>query len=229
METIAIIPARGGSKGIPRKNMVNLEGRPLIDYTIEAAINSRCIDGVYVSSDDTEILGYASKRGVVGIKRPDELAADDALTAPVINHVIDMLQRQAIVPKWIVLLQPTSPLRTAEDIDSAFRLMVAKQGKSLVSVVVPKAEPYKALVLNEKGYLKGLINDNAPFIRRQDCPRTFYANGAIYIFRLVDFVSSKTIPLNRAVAYEMDYIKSYDVDTHEDLEEIKKVIRNEFS
>ena len=187
MKVIAIIPARGGSKGIPKKNLVNFSGKPLMQWSIDTALKSKYITDVVVSSDDDEILNVAQlNKEVLAIKRPLELAQDISKTAPVLTHVLDSLN--GIKYDYLILLQPTSPLRTSRDVDFAFEKLLNSEATSLISVCELEHHPYKSFKVDEKGYLQGIINNNYPFSPRQELPKTFRANGAIYIIEVATFL-----------------------------------------
>jgi len=222
-DVIAIIPARGGSKGISRKNIVNLAGKPLINWTIDACLQSSFVSRVVVSSDDKKILEVASRSGAEPLLRPSRLATDTALTTPVISHVISSLEGQLDEVKYIVLLQPTSPLRTFRHLDAAFVRLKERGATSLISVSRPAHSPLKAF-RSEGGYLKGLLNDKYPFMRRQDLPDTFLANGAIYIVDLNEFKSNPTLLTDRCIPFEMDSESSLDIDDVNDLEMAESII-----
>ncbi|WP_375241414.1 cytidylyltransferase domain-containing protein [Polaribacter sp.] len=216
MNVIAIIPARGGSKGIPRKNLVNFSGKPLIQWTIDSALESKYITDVVVSSDDDEILNEAQKnKQVFALKRPVELAQDTSRTEPVLTHVLDNLNE--IKYDYLILLQPTSPLRTSEDIDFAFEKLLNSQATSLISVCELEHHPYKSFRVDEKGYLQGIINNNYPFYPRQELPKTYRANGSIYIIEVEAFVKKNTLLTNKTTHFEMSIESSLDIDTINDL------------
>lgn len=215
---LGIIPARGGSKGLFRKNIVPLNGLPLIAYSIMAGMQSKYIDTVLVSSDDPEILRIANEYGAHTLKRPSELATDSASIQKVISHAIEKIGKQGEVYDIVVLLQPTSPLRTAEHIDAAFMRLNSCDSTSLISVYKPDKSPYKCFVCSTSGYLEGLISKDAPFMNRQDLPEVFMPNGAIYIFSIADFLKESRIPVNRIVPFIMTTEESIDIDTRADLD-----------
>ena len=218
MKVIAIIPARGGSKGIPRKNLVNFSGKPLMQWSIDAALKSTYITDVVVSSDDDEILNVAQvHKRVLAIKRPKELAQDNSKTAPVLTHVLESLKE--VKYDYLILIQPTSPLRTAEDIDLAFEKLLNSEATSLISVCELEHHPYKSFKLDENGYLQGIINNDYPFYPRQSLPKTYRANGAIYIIKVNDFIKDETLFTNKATHFEMSVEASLDIDTIKDLRE----------
>lgn len=215
-KALAIIPARGGSKGLPRKNVLELAGKPLITWTIEACLQSSFVDRVIVSSDDEEILEVAANSGAEGLRRPNELATDSALTVPVISHVISNLDETSESFRYIVLMQPTSPLRTSRHLDEAFMSLISSGATSLISVSRPSHSPLKSFRI-EGGYLKGLVNDSYPFMRRQDLPKTYLANGAIYIVDINEFKKTQLLLTSRCLPYEMDSSASIDIDDMNDL------------
>lgn len=225
-KTLAVITARGGSKGIPRKNLISINGKPLIAYSIEAGLKSKYITKTIVSSDDQEILDTSINLGAEIVKRPDELASDLAASEPAILHTIQELQKQGQEFDLVVLLQPTSPLRTAQDIDNAIELFLKnKKATALISVFEMKHTAYKAFKV-EKGntYLESIFEDKTPFKRRQDLPDTYYPNGAIYIVYAKDFLKTNKLLTNKTIPYIMSQQKSTDVDTMEDVQEIERIL-----
>ncbi|WP_299017169.1 acylneuraminate cytidylyltransferase family protein [uncultured Polaribacter sp.] len=215
MKILAIIPARGGSKGIPRKNLINFRGKPLIQWSIDVAKKANYINDVVVSSDDDEILEYASKtKGVICIKRPKELALDDSRTEPVLTHVLENINNHY---DYLVLLQPTSPLRTFEDIDLSFLSLLNSKANSLISVCDLEHHPYKSFRVDENGFLKGIINNDFPFYPRQKLPEVYKPNGAIYIISIAHFLKNNRLFTNKTIYYKMSTETSLDIDTLEDL------------
>ena len=217
MFVLAIIPARGGSKGIPRKNIVNLEGKPLIQFSIEAALASKHIDKVIVSSDDQEILFLSQTLRAEVVERPAYIAGDCTSMNPVIAHVLKEEKNKGFSVDIVILLQPTSPLRTSIDIDKAYELIINKGARSLISVYESDKSLLKSFMVDNNGFLKGCVNEKYPFMRRQDLPKIFLTNGAIYIFKVKDFMENEEIPVKNAIPYVMDEEKSIDIDTPEDL------------
>jgi CMP-N-acetylneuraminic acid synthetase len=226
MKFLAVIPARKGSKGIPGKNLHALNGKPLVQYTIEAALSSSELDRVIVSTDDEKIISLSAEFGVESITRPPELATDTATTQSVILHAIEKLTSQGYFPEAIVTLQPTSPLRTNKHIDQAIRAFRENpEADSLVSCVpIPHIyHPDSAMKLNAKGYLTP-DNFSLQPTRRQD-KRTVYArNGAaIYITkssRLSDYIFGGNL-----MPFEMSVSDSLDIDIKEDLEIAEYLLR----
>ena len=224
MKVVAIIPARSGSKGIPNKNLKDVGGKPLIAWSIEAAIESKSIDKIVVTSDGDAILKASSKYAEVTLlKRPEELAQDHTPTAPVITHALETLGINPDTFDYLILLQPTSPLRTAVDIDLAFEAISTSKSNCLISVVEPEHHPLKSFKTNEKGYLEGLVNNEYPFTPRQELPKVFQPNGAIYIIKTSEFLQRKTFFTEETIAFEMSQEKSIDIDTVEDIKKIERI------
>jgi CMP-N,N'-diacetyllegionaminic acid synthase len=172
VDVVALIPARGGSKGIPRKNLAPLAGRPLLAWTIDAALGSRAVTRTVVSTEDDEIAAAARELGAEVLARPPELAADETPMQPVIVHALDELE----APEVLVLLQPTSPLRRAEHVDEAVDLLLATGADSVVSVVeVPHRYRPGSLMALDGDRLVRLADDHAA--TRQEKPLVYARNG----------------------------------------------------
>jgi CMP-N,N'-diacetyllegionaminic acid synthase len=215
---LALIPARGGSKGVVRKNMRPVKGIPLVGYTLKAALKSKYINRVYMSSDDDEIINYAKEMGANAIRRPSEFANDNASANDVVNHFFSTLDIRLIEQDpYIIYLQPTSPLRTAEHIDKALEAMMEHGLSKLVSVQEMTKSPFKAFVLGSKGLLEALFTEESTNKRRQDLPKAFSPNGAIYIFKISDFKVNNKFPSNGSYPYIMNKKDSLDIDTEDDL------------
>jgi CMP-N,N'-diacetyllegionaminic acid synthase len=216
---LAIIPARGGSKGIPRKNIVSLNGAPLMSYTINAALASKSVSRVIVSSEDEEILDISVSYGADVIKRPLELAGDDTSAEAVIFHCLDTLQKEEhFIPESFVLLQPTSPLRTFRHIDEAAKFFIENSSQAVISVFESIHHPLKSLKIDECGCLAGLINDEYVSAPRQQLPKAYTPNGAIYIITTAIFRKYRTLLPPETVPYFMPKSDSVDVDDMDDLD-----------
>lgn len=212
---IAVIPARGGSKGIPRKNIIDLCGKPLISYTIEAAVKSKYIDYVMVSTDDEEIAQIAKKYGAeVPFFRPAELASDKAKTIDAVLHSIRSLQKMGKQFSTVVLLQPTQPLRDHVDVDGAIEKYYNCNCESLVSVSEVDDHP---LLIREivNDSLKPLLNMSST-CRRQDMLKYYKVNGCIYINNITE-LDEKTSFNDNVVPYIMEKSHSVDIDELSDL------------
>lgn len=222
MRVLAIIPARGGSKGLPRKNIVPLLDKPLIAWSIEASHHSKYITKTVVSSEDDEILAVAQTFGADVLRRDESLAQDNVKTEPVLLDVIEKLDEEF---DYIILLQATSPLRTSQHIDEAFEQLLNQNAKALISVYEPSHSALKAFMVDDNNCLKGIINDEYPFSPRQLLPKTYYPNGAIYIINTKEFIENKSLFVKKNTAfYLMDESVSQDIDTLADLKEVERFL-----
>lgn len=225
---LAIIPARGGSKGIPRKNIISLAGKPLIGWTIEAAKRSKYINKIVVSSDDDSILSVGVKFQAQTIKRPAYLATDTAAPEPLIFQVMDYLKkRENYIPEIIVYLQPTSPLRTTADIDSSIEMILNKKATAVNSVYELEKKYLKTLIVEKSGYLKGSINNKYPFMNRQELPSVYMPNGAVYVITRKEFMKTKQLFSNKTLPHLMTLEKSFDLDTLEDLKKLRRIFKKQ--
>jgi len=213
---IAIIPARGGSKEIPRKNIRLMSGKPLIALSIEAALKSKCIDRVVVSTEDKEIAEISREYGAEIIERPEEFAKDESSTIDAILHALEVLRAENYNPDIIVLLQPTSPLRNAEDVGSAIELFLNSDCESVVSVCEVGHPPYWCFGI-EKGYLKSLFGDEYLRMRRQDLKEVYMPNGAIYVSTPRTLYEYESFYCNHTLPYIMPPERSIDIDDATDL------------
>ena len=223
-QVLALIPARGGSKGVPKKNLRTIRGKPLVAYTIEAAVGSVFIDRVYVSSDDDEIMKIARAMGVDSLKRSN-VAASDAATANMVvfDFISQLPQSEVIDDPIIVYLQPTSPLRTASHIDGAFFAMELAKVLQCISVVELKKSPYKSFVISNESVLKSLFDEDFTSANRQTLPTAYYPNGAIYIFLLSEFIKNGNFPSNGSFPFIMTENESIDIDTEDDFVMMEKL------
>ncbi len=225
MRFLGIIPARGGSKGVPGKNIRLLAGKPLIAWTIEAAKASQALDRLLVSTDDPAIAAVARDLGAAVRMRPAALAADDTPTRPVLEHVAKELEAEGDVFDAVVTLQPTSPLRLPIHIREACALFAADPGAdSLVScIAVPHIfNPLSVMKRNADGYLENFLGGDT-VTRRQDKPEVFARNGAaIYVTRrqrLREYVFG-----GKLICYPMDDKYSLDIDTLEDFQAAERAL-----
>ena len=210
MKYLAIIPARGGSKRLPNKNILNLNGKPLIAWSIEAAKNSKKIDDIVVTSDSDKILDIAKKYNVKSIKRPDFLASDTATTFDAIKHAIESLEEKS---EYVVLLQPTSPLRNEKHINEAIELLEAKNADAVISICEVEHSPLWSNTLPENLNMSNFLRDEAKNKRSQDLPKYYRLNGAIYICKTDRLLEEKTFFIkNNIFAYVMDRKSSVDID-----------------
>jgi N-acylneuraminate cytidylyltransferase/CMP-N,N'-diacetyllegionaminic acid synthase len=216
---VALIPARGGSKGLPRKNVLPLNGKPLIAWTIEQAKASVHIDRVIVSTDDEEIASVARAHGAdVPFLRPKELASDTAKAMDVILHALSWLEENRDRYDVFVLLQPTSPLRTTEDIDNALTLLFSKDARAIVSVCETEHHPYWSNVLPADGSLDGFLRPDIMNKNRQELPTFYRLNGAINAAYCDHLRTGKTFFGKGAYAFVMPGERSVDIDTRIDFQ-----------
>jgi CMP-N,N'-diacetyllegionaminic acid synthase len=211
---LGIIPARGGSKGVPRKNIRLLGGKPLIGWTIEAALNSRVCERLLVSTDDPEIAMIARKSGAdAPFLRPPSLSSDTATSLSVAEHAVDWLKdTTGEIFSHILYLQPTSPFRTPEDICDAV-IIAKKANAAVVSVCEPQHHPFLCKIIQEDGTLVNFLSESAQFTRRQDFPVVYALNGAIYINSVASIQTEKTFTPEKTIPYIMPPERSLDIDT----------------
>lgn len=212
MKILVVIPARGGSKGVPLKNIKPLSGKPLIYYTIEAAREVFDDSIIYVSTDDQEIKRTVEQLGLkIPFLRPAELATDTSGTYEVLLHAVTYAESFNYYPDILVLLQPTSPFRNGNQIKQALELF-DESCDMVVSVKETSVNPYYLLFEeNNQGFLEK--SKSGKFTRRQDCPKVWELNGAIYVINVQQL---KTKPLHEFTAirkFEMDAFSSHDIDT----------------
>lgn len=218
---LGLIPARGGSKGVPGKNIFPVGGKPLIAWTIEAALKSRYVDRLVLSSDDDAIINVAKAWGCeVPFKRASHLAADDT---PAVDVVLNALQ-QCLGYDYVVLLQSTSPLRITEDIDTALEYCVQRAAPACVSVCEAKQSPYWMFTLGESGLITPLLCGDIP-TRRQDLPPVYVLNGAVYVAKVDWLHDKKTFITSQTCAYEMPVQRSIDIDTVDDIKRVEYELR----
>lgn len=218
---LGVIPARSGSKGLPNKNIKLLRGKPLLAWAIEEALKSICLDQVIVSTDSKDIADIAMKYGAfVPFLRSKKLATDES---PTIDTVLDLIQK---LPQYdyVVLLQPTSPLRTFKDIESAINIVKTTNIKSLVSVNESDESPYWMYKMNSSNVLSPVI-ENAKFIsRRQDLPKSYIVNGAIYIAHVDYLLANRSFIGAESVGYVMGKENSLDIDTADDFRKVETIL-----
>ena len=221
MKNIAVIPARSGSKGLPDKNIREINGKPLLAYTVEAALNSNCFDTVHVSTDSEKYAAIARKYGAdVPFLRSAELASDTANTWDAVREV---LRRYAEIGKTfetVMLMQPTTPLRTGEDVQAAYKLMNEKKAKSVIAVCEVDHSPLWCDMIPEDGNMKGFGRKDLAWVTRQELKPFYRVNGAIYLLTVSDnsIAGDDDIYENDCYALFMDRKKSIDVDCEDDLD-----------
>jgi CMP-N-acetylneuraminic acid synthetase len=215
---LTLIPARGGSKGLPGKNIRPFLGKPLIARTIDAARDSKLAGRIVVSTDDAEIARVSQQSGAeVPFLRPEEIASDASPVLAAALHALDWFDtHQGWKPDWLLLLQPTSPLRCSDDIRRAFELVQSSDADAVVAVSETKSHPFWVKTLDSSGYLRPFVDGQTAPARRQDLPPAFALNGLLYLVRVSTlreesaFCPQKTLPLVIPSA------RSFDIDSEED-------------
>lgn len=211
---LAIIPARGGSKGLPGKNIRALMGKPLIAYTIEEAKKSKYVDRVIVSTEDSEIARIGKEYGAeLPFLRPECLAGDGATTNEVILHAVKYLKdTENYMPDYICLLQCTSPLRSSPDIDGTIEKLIETGMDASVSVCEADVNPYWTNVFNGDK-LQYFIEEGRKILRRQDLPKVYQINGAVYVVKTSVFIKEKTLEPKNITGFIMSTDNSIDIDS----------------
>jgi CMP-N-acetylneuraminic acid synthetase len=220
MNILGVIPARGGSKSVPRKNLADLLGKPLIAYTIEAAKHSRRLSHYVVSSEDAEILAVAKElRAPAPFVRPRELASDQAPSLPVVQHAIREMERmQGLTFDYVVLLQPTTPMRRAEDIDAALDKLIATGADSVISVCdVGAYHPARMRRIVDDRLVELPVKEPREMARRQDLPPVYIRNGAIYAARRDLVMIENSMVGDDCRAFVMPEERSVNIDGRLDL------------
>jgi len=226
---IAIIPARGGSKRLPKKNLLNLNGKPLIAHTIESALLSKYIDEVVISTDSQEILDFSKKYKVsLPFIRPDELSSDTATKSSVIKHAIEFYQNELkSFFDYIVYLQPTSPLRSEVEIDGAIEYMYNSKSDAVISVCKLSHPIEWSGTLPNDGNMESFIKHIDTGSRSQELKQFYRLNGAIYICDTKKFLEQECMFIRENIyAFKMSKEKSVDIDTKEDLNYAEFLMRN---
>jgi N-acylneuraminate cytidylyltransferase len=214
MKIVCIIPARGGSKGIPRKNILDFCGKPLIAWSIEQALESQYIDKVYVSTDDKKIAEISKKYGAEIIQRPSELSTDTASSEEALLHALSIIEKQTKVDA-VLFLQATSPIRESKDIDEAIETFQSQGADSLFSAAI--LEDF-CIWKKENNILKSITFDYKNRGRRQDREPYYLENGSLYIFKPEILHKYKNRLGGKIIMYIMPYWKSFEIDTWEDIE-----------
>ena len=221
---LAIITARGGSKGIPRKNVKSLAGKPLVGWSIDAAKKASCIDRTIVSTEDEEIASVARELGAdIPFIRPAELSTDDTPGMAPVMHAISQLPDY----DWVLLLQPTSPLRSAEDIDGIWKFCQELCAPAAVSICEVRKHPYWMYQCNTAKRLEPFISGRPNVTRRQDLPSAYSLNGALYIARTEWLLKQRNFIGPETLGYIMPPERSVDLDTQQDWQWVEFLIEQE--
>lgn len=221
---LAIIAARGGSKRLPRKNILDLAGKPLLAWSIDAAKNSRYIDRVILSSDDAEIIKVAQEFGCdVPFIRPKELAEDTTRSIDVVTHALRSLED---VYDYVILLQPTSPLRTSQDIDSAIELCLEKEATSVIGICEMEHSPLWSNTLDESMSMENFLDEKYNNSRSQDLPTYYRVNGAFYMSKVKSVLNEETFFVKENIYGSlMSQEHSVDIDTKLDFIVAKAILK----
>lgn len=208
-----IIPARGGSKGVPRKNVRDLCGIPVIAYSIRTALDSGLFKKVYVSTEDKEIAIVSKKYGAEVINRPLELAQDKTPMPPVIEHGIDFFKKDnGFIPKFVFLLQPTSPFRSPEDLKNAFEIISKGDCDSVMGVFDADDPPQWTLTPDENGFLRPLFPLKDYLARRQDLPPAYF-DSPVYAFKTEEFIRQKKFLMEKTRYFVVPRERAVDIDS----------------
>ena len=219
MRILGLIPARGGSKGIPRKNIKLLEGRPLINYSIEAGLKCALMEKVVVSTEDEEIAQISREAGAeVPFMRPAELAADHSPTIDMVIHALQFFQNQGEIFDAICLLQPTVPFRLGNDLTQAITRFMESGADSLISVrSVPHAyNPHWVYEQNQAGFLHTAISKELRITRRQDLPPAYHRDGSVYLCRSSIVLEDRSLYGQKIIPFVMANSPNINIDTMED-------------
>lgn len=217
MSIIAIIPARSGSKGVTDKNIKELDGKPLMAYTIEAALNSHIFDCVHVSTDSPRYAEIARAFGAeVPFLRSNEFATDGASTWSAVNFVLEKYEKVGKSFDTLAVLQPTSPLRDSQDIRKAYEIMQEKNAKSVIAICEVEHSPLWTDTIAEDGNMYGFVDKKYRGIARQQMPAYYRVNGAIYLIKKEQLQHISELYDQDCYAYIMDRQKSVDIDSELD-------------
>ncbi len=223
---LAIIPARGGSKGLPGKNIKLIAGKPLIAWSIETAFKSKYVDDVIVSTDSDDIAKVATQYNApVPFLRPNHLATDQASTVDVVLDLLDTLEKSDKTYDYLVLLEPTSPLRKDDDIDNMLeKIELLPRFDSIVSIGEVSANPYLMKIIKDDSY-ENLINSSMSMSRRQDLPEAFFPYGVAYIVKVPAFRDEKTFYTKKSTYFKIERFQCYEIDDIFDFLAAESVLR----
>lgn len=214
---LVIIPARGGSKGLPRKNVKNLAGKPLVAWPISAALGCKEVDRVVISTDCMEIANLAKKwGGEVPFLRPDDLSSDDASSMDVVIHAIEEIERQGDYFDYIIMLEPTSPLTESNDLSNALKLLIesSSSAETVVGIsCIEATHPEFSVKKDQDGLIKPAFIENFSSLkRRQDIDELYFLEGSLYISSVEAFKKQKSFYGDKTLGYIVPRWKSFEVD-----------------
>jgi len=216
----AIIPARSGSKGLPQKNVKRLGNRSLVEIAIDCALESNSVENIVVTSDSDEILKQAIQRGVIAHKRPSNLAADGS---PMVNVIANVIASNLVSTDYAVLLQPTSPLRRSDMILDSFDLLKSTNADAVYSMQELDKRLLKSWVVDPiSGSLNPITTRFSPFANRQGLSQPFLCDGLIYLFSVMAFIESGSLPIDNVQRITFDKNLAVDIDTIEDFESVRQ-------
>jgi N-acylneuraminate cytidylyltransferase/CMP-N,N'-diacetyllegionaminic acid synthase len=223
---LALIAARGNSKGLPNKNILDLYGKPVIAWTIEGAQGCKYIDEIVVSTDSEEIAQIARRYGAsVPFLRPGELAEDSSKIMDVIAHAISFLESEGQRFDIVVLLQPTCPLRSVEDVEQAIELLSKREAQAVVSVSATEHNPLWANTLPADGCMRQFLKSDIINKNRQELPTYYRLNGSIYLSFIEYWKTNKSFFSERTFAYIMPRERSVDIDTIIDFYQVQAIMK----
>lgn len=219
MRALAVVPARGGSKELPRKNVLPLAGLPLVGHALECAARAPAISRTVVSTDDDEVAEVAARLGGDVLRRPAELAGDETPMWPVLRHALEACDSSREGFDTLVLLQPTNPLRFPDDVAGVLAALAGRpDADGAITVSEPRFAPIWECVVERDGMLEQLVPEARRFERRQDVPRALYINGGVYAWRTAFVRTSGDWLSGRTIGYETPEARSISIDTLDDLQ-----------
>jgi len=222
---IAVIPARGGSKSVPRKNIRRLGGKPLLAWSIEVARQVSEIDRIIVSTDDAQIASVGQAHGVEVYARPPHLATDEALVIDALKDLLQTLQAERETPEWVILLEPTCPLRTADDVRDCLKLVAQGGYDSVATFKDAELNPHRAWRLID-GVPEVFIPSAIPWLPRQKLPKAYQLNGAVYVFRANLLAEeAKSLLVGKLGAVLMPRDRSQDIDDSVDFTIVEALLK----
>lgn len=227
MNILSVIPARGGSKGLPGKNVRELCGKPLIAYSIDASLNSKMVNNTVVSTDDVSIANVSKEWGAEVVMRPSELAQDSSLVIDAMRHVIHSLEKIGLSYDFVVLLEPTSPMRAPQDIDDTIDLVISRSADSGATFSETPTPPSRIWKI-ENSMPKPFIVGSNPFLPRQAHAAGYFLNGMVYVVKVSELMTTKgtSILLGNQVASIVPAVRVVDIDTLEDLQYAEFLLLN---
>lgn len=227
MRVLGVIPARGGSKGVPRKNIRPLCGKPLLQYTAIAAYNAKSVTRVILSTEDEEIASVGRELGLdVPFIRPASLAQDETPALPVVIHAVETLEKQGDFYDAICLLQPTHPLRTSQDIDACIALLLDSQATAVVTVLSVPAQynPHWVYFQDDTGYLYLSTGEAEPIPRRQLLPAAYHREGSVYVVRRDVLMEQKSLYGSKVLGVPVALARSINIDSEDDWMRAERIL-----